>query len=532
MSVTNTGPVDDDLLGQRVGDSYIIVERLGEGGMGAVYLATSAALAGQQAAVKVLLPELSRKPEVLTRFRAEAYAAGKVNDPNIVRIFDTGELPGGRAYILMEFCGGGSLATLLRQRGPLAFDLVLTILSPIASALATAHKARITHRDLKPENILIDRDGTLMRGKLADFGIAKLHDQVGVMKTGTQKILGSPGYMAPEQCGARGGVDSRADIYAFGSVLYEVVTGQRPYPGNSLYELIQNVATNAPFPPPSSLRRDLPPEWEAVILGCLAHRRDDRIQTVREVIQRLARALPNGEVLMSFFAHRMVDDTRAPTAATLSDGIGPAATLWSESQPTAPRRTARARLAIALGGGLVLGSTATALIMRGGSPAATPSAPPVVAPVATIDAAPPPAIDAPIAIDAAKPDAAIIKDAAVDAARAVAPPDAAPDAPRPPPPPPVDAGAVIPLTPKAPDKPPPDKHTAPAPVGRGTLRIEVDPWADVTIVVGGQKSTYTTPVTIELPAGRHRVLLSKGAQRETVEVTITPHETTRITRTW
>lgn len=155
--VTRTGPSEaDELIGQRCGDSYMITALLGEGGMGAVYLATSEALAGKLAAVKVLLPELIRRANSLARFRAEVYAAGKIDDPNIVRVFDTGELRGGRAYMLMEYCPGGSLEALLKQRGPLPFELILTVLSPIGSALETAHTdAKITHRDIKPANILL-----------------------------------------------------------------------------------------------------------------------------------------------------------------------------------------------------------------------------------------------------------------------------------------------------------------------------------------------------------------------------------------
>jgi serine/threonine-protein kinase len=124
-------PREGDLLGQRCGGSYTITALLGEGGMGLVYRAVSDMLAGKDAAVKVLHQEMTRRPEALARFRAEVYAAGRISDPNIVRVFDAGTLDDGRLYMMMEYCGGGSLASLLQARGPLSFELVVTIIAPI-----------------------------------------------------------------------------------------------------------------------------------------------------------------------------------------------------------------------------------------------------------------------------------------------------------------------------------------------------------------------------------------------------------------
>lgn len=183
--------------------------------------------------------------------------------------------------------------------------------------------------------------------------------------------------MAPEQCAGRAGIDHRVDIYALGSLLYETVTGQRPYPSHNLFELINNTVQGAPYPRPSELRRDLPPEWEAVILACLAHRREDRIQSAKEVIHRLARAIPNGEALMGFVAPRLVDNKIAPTAITIADGIGPAATQWatrwssSDSFRSVRRRNAHlARTLAALGTGALLGGGTVGIVaaVRGETP--------------------------------------------------------------------------------------------------------------------------------------------------------------------
>lgn len=595
--------------------------------MGAVYLATSDMLAGKPAAVKVLAPELTRHSEGVARFRAEVYAAGKIDDPNIVQVFDAGELEGGQLYMMMEYCSSGSLAALLAKRGPLPFDLILAIACPIGSALHAAHtQARITHRDIKPANILLVQEpGGVLRAKLADFGIAKLHDEqiVGGLRTGTQKILGSPGYMAPEQCTGRGGVDGRADIYAFGSVLYEMVTGQRPYAGDSVFELITQVVTETPFPRPGQLRRDLPAGWEDVIMACLAHRREDRIQTVKQVVQQLARAIGTGPSLMSYMAPRLVDDQIAPTAITISDGIGAAVTQWADAQRAGRRRESRSRLGALtmVLCGVIVGSGATALVTCGGTSAA-----PQVASIAS-DASSDPAqrvahggpriagdparagfplsdedpprgsvvqntgsraaaqpLDAGVAIPGTTTagEAATVAWPTAPAAGAAIPRSAAPSAatsaiPRPVVPagdpgvvgrpavlpdagatqrataPPVDTsgvahGAEAPADPGGTqrrseagsalaaggdrDRPSRamDLHSAQAPVERGALRVEVDPWADVTI--SGEKNAFTTPVTIPLTAGHHRVVLTKGTLKETIDVTIIPNETTRITRSW
>ena len=571
MVVTSEDPPQKgDLLGEQCGGSYIITSPLGEGGMGIVYRAVSALLAGKEAAVKVLHQEVARKPEAVARFRAEVYAAGRIIDPNIVRVFDAGTLEDGRLYMMMEYCAGGSLASLLEKQGPLPFDLVVTIMAPICSALDAAHnEAKITHRDIKPANILLVSElGGPMRAKLADFGIAKLHDaqlEFG-LRTGTKKILGSPGYMAPEQCAGRAGVDHRVDIYALGSLLYEAVTGQRPYPSNNLFELINNTVHNAPYPRPSELRRDLPPEWENVILACLAHRREDRIQSVKEVIHRLARATPNGEALMGFVAPRLVDHKIAPTAITITDGIGPAATQWathwsgSDAYTAGRRRNMHlARTLATLGLGALLGGGAVGVVMSlAGDMPAGEAEPAVVAPPPGRPAVEPPdaalpldaarvaasdASEAPrdaalaVLVDAASTGAtsAVSADAAVDAARVAAPSidaaiqfDAAvmvmvvPDAsvPRPPPPGPGSSG------PRA-DKP---VRVSAAPASPGTLRVIVDPWADVTIA--GRKEAFTTPGTIPLPAGTYRVVLTKGTKKETIDVKINPNQVTTITRTW
>lgn len=238
-----TGEIDgrapvDDVIGQRCGGSFQIVRLLGEGGMGAVYMAESVGLAGKRIAVKVLPRELCR-PGALARFAKEAFAASSVNDPaHVVEVLDAGDLANGRPYMMLEYCDAGSLHDLLARQPQLSFDRVLEIIEPICHALSSAHRARIVHRDLKPANILFKSDRGVPRAKLADFGIAKLLDDR-LALTSPLATMGSPGYMAPEQCDPRAVIDHRADIYALGRVLYVMVTGSLPHRTESSRDEIQ-----------------------------------------------------------------------------------------------------------------------------------------------------------------------------------------------------------------------------------------------------------------------------------------------------
>jgi serine/threonine-protein kinase len=532
--------------------------------MGQVYIAISHPLADKRAVVKVLHHEHSRRPEIIARFHAEAFAASKIDDPNIVEVFDTGHLADGRPYMLLEYCSLGSLQNMLEHRGALPLGTTLTIAAQIASALVGAHEAGITHRDIKPGNILLKpAPGGLTRAKLGDFGIAKLHvDQLqDATRTATKKVLGSPGYMAPEQCSGKGAgsVDHRADIYAFASCLYEMVTGRRPYPGNNVFALMSAVTDNERFPPPSELRPELPPEWDRVILTGLAHDPAQRTDSLRDMILTLARTIPNGEAYVSYVAPRFVDNKSAPTAPTIADGIGPAVSQWAAAHSTTGHRQRRrsfglAALVLAIGAALGIfvpmavdhlretrvASAATAPGMVGSDSAVATIASPRSATEATSIAA-----SAPRATTSS-PGAGVT--APTDAAIAIAHQDAATVIVRAEPPPAhnINATPREPAKAVAPDpKPNPvvaRKELREAPhvdearpaaqveAGTGSLQVEVDPWAKVSIV--GQSETYTTPITIQLSAGHHRVLLSKGTQQETVDVTITPNQTSHITRNW
>lgn len=270
--------------GTMVGE-YRLDRLLGSGSFGDVY-AGEHPLIGKKVAVKVLNPRVASDPETVSRFIAEARAVNKIRHRNIIDIFSFNVLPGVGHYFVMELLDGSTLAALLEKRGPLPIALTLEIARGIAAALDAAHEAGITHRDLKPENVFLaaERDGSYFP-KLLDFGIAKLIDDEVAHKTGSGVVLGTPLYMAPEQ--ARGKrVDHRADIYALGVMIHEMLTGAAPFLGDSAMAILLQ-HDNEPPPPMSSKRADLPPELDAPVLAMLAKRPKDRPRSAGEAVAAL-----------------------------------------------------------------------------------------------------------------------------------------------------------------------------------------------------------------------------------------------------
>lgn len=247
--------------------------------MATVYRARDEVLA-RSVAVKVLLPELADDSAFLERFRREALAAARLTHPNIVSIFDTGEEPVGEGetwhYIVMEFCPAGTLADEVR-RGPVRGDRVRDIAAQMSEALCYAHDNGVIHRDLKPENVLIGEDGTV---KVADFGIAKAAFS-GRDLTTTGSILGTVAYLSPEQ-GKGEEPDARSDIYSFGAVLYELLTGRPPFRGETPLATALKHIHEAPAPP-LSVRAGVPRDLDALVMRCLAKDPDDRPASAQEI---------------------------------------------------------------------------------------------------------------------------------------------------------------------------------------------------------------------------------------------------------
>ena len=269
-----------DIVGKNLG-RYHIVERLGEGGMAAVYKAYDTALE-RYVAVKVILPGQQHSDVFLKRFEREAKSLAKVSHPNIVPVHDFGEEEG-VPYLVMEFLPGG---TLKQKMGtPMPYTEAAKMLLPIARALEYAHREGIVHRDVKPANILITKAGDVM---LSDFGIAKILDVEETSHlTGTGVGIGTPDYMAPEQ-GMGVQVDYRADIYSLGVVFYELLTGRKPYVADTpMAVLLKHI--NEPLPRPRTYIPNLPDAVEQVIFKAMAKKPEDRYQSMGEFAVALER---------------------------------------------------------------------------------------------------------------------------------------------------------------------------------------------------------------------------------------------------
>ncbi len=319
------------LVGATIGN-YRVVGKLGEGGMGAVYLAEHP-LIGKKVALKVLREEYSRNQEIINRFFHEAKAIHDIGHPNIVDFIDYGfvQTPTGTgfAYFIMEFLPGDSLAQLLRREGSLPPERAFHIGMQVADALASAHQKGIVHRDLKPDNVF-----TVQRGrdrdfvKLLDFGIAKLTGEQGAsQRTRTGVVMGTPAYMSPEQCEGRGRVDHRTDIYALGILLYEMITGRVPFVGEGYGDVIVQHLTCQPAWP-STIRGPLPPAIETVVMKALAKRPDDRYQSMEE----FGAAMANPD---AYIAQRGGPEAFLPPyPATMARPVG-----WTDASASPPRST-------------------------------------------------------------------------------------------------------------------------------------------------------------------------------------------------
>jgi serine/threonine protein kinase len=291
-SSATSGAVVGDAIREPIGEamgSYEVIRRIGEGGMGVVYLARHAIL-GRPAAVKVLLPELSRNRDMVGRFFNEARAAASIRHPGIVDIYDFGFMADGAAYIAMEFLEGETLRSRLRRAGRLSVEASIAIGRQIAAALQAAHGKGIWHRDLKPDNVFLVEDPEIgERVKLLDFGLAKLAggDPSGVV-TRSGMVLGTPLYMSPEQCRGEATLDARSDLYSLGCILYELLAGQPVFDLESANDVVAHHMHFEPDPVHVHAS-SVPGPLDQLIASLLAKDPAMRPATAADVAQRLER---------------------------------------------------------------------------------------------------------------------------------------------------------------------------------------------------------------------------------------------------
>ena len=310
-----------DLTGKLINNRYLVEDKLGEGGFGAVYRATQTGM-NRKVALKVLHAKMAKDAQVVGRFKREAQASSLLRAPHTVQVYDFDQSPDGIMYLAMEMLQGRSLHAILAEDGPLTPDRLFVVMDGIADSLGEAHGHGIVHRDIKPENIYLETRPTPDFVKVLDFGIAKivsgegLGGSAGPALTAAGQTLGTLEYMSPEQLmGAQ--LDGRSDLYALGILAYEMVTGALPFKCKTPGEMITAHLKTMP-PPPSQAApgRGIPPLLDQVILKLVAKKRDDRYKDTAELRGDLQRLM------------------RGETGAVVASAPPPAAVVVAPTQPT------------------------------------------------------------------------------------------------------------------------------------------------------------------------------------------------------
>ncbi len=262
-----------------LGDRYLLGEMIGTGGMADVYIAQDQRLS-RQVAVKILRSDLAKDPAFVTRFRKEAKAAAGLNHPGIVAVYDSGEEPA--PYIVMELVTGDTLRSLIHQGERVSLDDALRIVEQVLAALQYSHQRNIVHRDIKPANVMIASNGDV---KVMDFGIARAMDDLGATLTSTWNVIGTAQYLSPEQ--AVGDVaDARSDIYSTGCLLFELLTGQPPFSGETPVSIAyQHVSGEVPSA--KAIQGDLPADVDTILKVALSKRAEDRYQSAQSMLDDL-----------------------------------------------------------------------------------------------------------------------------------------------------------------------------------------------------------------------------------------------------
>lgn len=289
VPLSDAPAVDINLVGERLFGDYLLKKKLGEGGMGAVYLAENVAI-DQKIAVKVLHPSAARDDETLQRFNREANAIARLSHPNTIRVFIFGKTQEPLIYLAMEYVDGTTLRDELYDHGPFDEMRAISIMRQTLHALSEAHELGVVHRDLKPDNIML----THFRGvsdfvKVLDFGIAKVTEpRGGQQKKLTQAgvVYGTPEYLSPEQARGRE-IDFRADLYAMGIILYEMMTGLVPFTGDTALAILSGHVYQEPPDPATVSDAKISPNMRDIILRAIQKNPDDRFQSAMEFLEAL-----------------------------------------------------------------------------------------------------------------------------------------------------------------------------------------------------------------------------------------------------
>jgi serine/threonine-protein kinase len=332
--------------GTMVGE-YEVTGRLGSGAMGVVYAAVHPVI-GKKVAIKVLSAEMTRDDQVVKRFINEARAVNQIEHPNIVDIFSFGNLDDGTPYLVMPLLDGSTLGDILRDRVTISGDELVAILGPVAEALDAAHREGIVHRDLKPDNIFVIERAGGVEVRVLDFGVAKLLDST---VSSTAGPIGTPLYMAPEQCIANREVDGRADVYAFGVLAFHALTGRYPIEATSVVELVSVHLQELEPAHPSSF--GVSRVLDAPILRCLAADPAERYPDVTSAFKALALAVGEMTDSSNPIEVEPVDPMTAtvPSDSALGSGDGPSPVEAAASTtPGGSRRWLWAVGALALAG--------------------------------------------------------------------------------------------------------------------------------------------------------------------------------------
>ena len=326
-------------VGTVLGGRYRLVRAVGRGGMGAVWEAVQEGL-GRRVAVKVLHPMLAERAELLARFKREAETTARLGHPNIVQVSDFAFSPEQGAYLVMELLEGETLGDCIAREGPLPWPRVVGIARQVLDALVVAHDAGIVHRDLKPANMfLVARGIEADLVKVLDFGVARL--DAGEKLTATGTSIGTPLYMSPEQVrGQR--ADARADVWAVGVTMYEMLAGRPPFGGNDYAQLITAILSEAPEPL-AQLRPDVPPWLIDAIAGALERDLDTRIASARELMGRIA---AESRASSRPSAARVTDATgeRAPPVSFSPPPSYPAFPATAVQTPAPPRSVGKQQI--------------------------------------------------------------------------------------------------------------------------------------------------------------------------------------------